>query len=98
MIESIAVDVETLGRDAAQHVADLGFVELITVVAEEDWLDRPIYRFDYLIDRGIDWKRAGLIRTRLAQKLRDELTALGDVHHPSIQIVSQADLSNRISA
>lgn len=98
MSQGETIDLKKLGRDAAQHVAGLGIATLVDVVSDEDFLDRPVYRFSYTLDENIDWQRAGLVRTRLNQRLRDGLSALGKNHYPVIQILSRADLDKRASA
>lgn len=98
MSNSATIDLQKLGRDAAMHVADVGKVELVDVVPGDDYMDRPVYRFAFLIDESVDWKSSGLVRIHLDQKLRDELVALGDAHYPVIQILSRAELSQRTGA
>jgi hypothetical protein len=82
---------EKLGLDAAEHAAGKGSVERVEVVSGEDSSDRPVYYFSFLIDQDRARQRAGLVRTRLIQKLRDDLIALRDGHYPVIRILSRTD-------
>jgi hypothetical protein len=84
-------DLVEIGRNVAQHVAGAGTVERVKVSAGQDSTDRPAYFFSFLIDRYRDGERAGLIRIRLEQKLRDELMARDDGHHPIVQVLNRAD-------
>jgi len=92
------LELEKLGRAAAEHVAGDGAVERVEVTRGEDASERPVYYFSFLIDQGRARQRAGLVRTRLVQKLRDDLVARGDGHYPVIQILSKDDWANRADA
>ena len=94
----MTVDLEKLGREAAQQVAGKGAVEDVEVVAGEDLSERPVYYFSFLIDQARARQRAGLVLTRLVQKLRDELIARGDGHYPVIRILSRTDWDRRKDA
>lgn len=98
MSQSDVVDIERIGRDAAQDVASLAAVELVDVVPDADFRDRPVYRFAFLIDENADWKLSGRVRIRLEQRLRDELAALGEVRYPILQMFSRSELSKRARA
>ena len=92
------LELEKLGRAAAEHVAGDCAVEQVEVTRGEDAAERPVYYFSFLIDQGRARQRAGLVRTRLVQKLRDDLDARGDGHYPVIQILSKDDWANRADA
>jgi len=94
----MASDLEKLGLDAARQVAGADAVEQVEVVSGEDASDRPVYYFSFLIDEGRSRQRAGLVRTRLVQKLRDELITRGDGHFPVITILSRIDWDKRAGA
>lgn len=98
MSQGNVVDIERIGRDAAQDAASLAPVELVDVVSDIDFRDRPVYRFAFLVDENIDWKLSGRVRIRLEQKLRDELAALGEVRYPILQMLSRSELSKRAGA
>lgn len=89
------LDLEKLGRDAAEHVAVADAVEQVEVAAGEDSTDRPIYRFSFLINHDRLQERIGMVVTRLHQRLRDELIELGDPHYPVIQIWDRRDWDKR---
>jgi len=91
-------DLEKLGREAAEYVAGAGVVEQVEVTRGEDASDRPVYFFAFLIDQGRARQRAGLLRTRLVQKLRDDLVSREDGHFPVIQILSKEDWAKRANA
>lgn len=95
MIEDATIDLEKLGRDAAEHVAALGAVEFVAAEPILDTLDEPAYRFSFMVDQNWkDWPqgRGGQILIRLGGKLRDELIMLGDERYPLIQLLSPSDL------
>lgn len=95
MPSDVAPDLEQLGRDAARQVAGEGAVEQVEVMPGVDASDRPVYRFSFLIDQARAQPRAGLLRIRLIQGLRDALTARNDGHLPVVQILSRSDWDKR---
>ena len=97
MSHDITADLEQLGRDAAQHVAGEEAVQEVEVMAGEE-SERPVYYFSFLIDQDRARQRAGLLRSRLIQELRDGLIARNDGHYPIIRILSRADWDKRASA
>jgi hypothetical protein len=97
MSQDATADLQQLGRDAAQYIAGKDAVQEVEVVTGEDF-DRPVYYFSFLIDQDRARQRAGLLRTRLVQKLRDELIARNDEHHPVIRILNRTDWDKRASA
>ena len=97
MSQDAAAALEQLGRDAAQNIAGEGAVQEVEVVPGEDF-ERPVYYFSFLIDQDRARQRAGLLHSRLVQKLRDELIARNDGHYPVIRILSRADWDKRASA
>jgi hypothetical protein len=94
----IGSELEKLGRAAAEQVAGHDAVEQVEVEHGEDAYERPVYHFDFLINQPRARQRAGLIRTRLVQKLRDDLVERGDGHLPVIQIFSREDWNKRKNA
>jgi hypothetical protein len=86
-------ELEKLGLEAAERVA--GAVEEVEVEAGEDDLGRPAYFFSFLVDQASARQRAGLVRIRLMQSLRDALAARGDGCHPVIRILDRADWERR---
>jgi hypothetical protein len=98
MGETVATDLELLGRKAAQQVAGDSSVEQVEVVSGEDQSGEPAYYFSFLIDQGRASQKAGLLRLRLIQKLRDELIARGDAHYPFIRILDKTDWDRRQGA
>ena len=91
-------ELKKLGLDAARHVAGRAAVKQVDVVHGEDSTGRPVYYFTFLIDQARARERAGLVRIRLIQKLREELIARSDGHLPVIQILSQDDWDERAVA
>ena len=98
MVEMDAATLESLGREAVEQVAGPDVVEAVAVAAGEDVSDRPTYQFAFLIDQGRARQRAGLLRIRLMQALRDRLIEQGDAHYPVIQILDRADWEKRRGA
>ncbi len=87
----IVAGLKKLGRDAAEHIAGTDAVGDVDVASGEDSSDRPVYYFSFLIDQDRARQRVGLVRTRLVQKLRDDLIALGDGHYPVVRILDRTD-------
>ncbi len=98
MSTKVEPDLEKLGRDAAEFVAGAGVVKQVEVTRGEDEFDRPVYFFSFLIDQARAAQRAGLLRTRLVQRLRDDLIAQGDAHFPIIEILNKDDWVKRAHA
>ncbi len=94
----IGLELEKLGRAAAEQVAGHAAVKQVEVERGEDAYERPVYYFDFLIDQPLAREREGLIRTRLVQKLRDDLVKRGDGYLPVIQIFSREDWNKRKNA
>lgn len=90
-----SVDLKELAREAVRLVAAPGDVEEIDVVAGEDFSERPIYTFSFLIPDRLERARAGLLRTRLSLKLRDLLIDARDGRYPMVQILKRTEWSNR---
>lgn len=97
MIQDATAALEQLGRDAAQNIAGEDAVQEVEVVPGYDF-ERPVYYFSFLIDQDRARLRAGLLLTRLIQKLRDELIARNDEHFPFIRILDRADWGKRTGA
>jgi hypothetical protein len=91
MDNPIDLDLEQIGRDAAAAVAGAENVEAVEAREIEDWTDKPAYFFSFLIEQDRDRLGPGVLRTRLAQRLRDELTARGDYRYPLVQIINRDD-------
>lgn len=87
-------NLEEIGREAARGVG-AGKVERVEVVTGPDSSDRPAYFFSFLIEPDRDRQRAALIRTRLAQKIRDELVTRGDDRYPFIRVLGREDWGKR---
>lgn len=97
MTKGANTDIESLGRVAAEEVAGKEAVEGVEVTSGYEF-DRPVYRFTFLIDQSRAKQRAGLVRTRLIQKLRDALDAREDERHPMIRILDRLDWDQHRSA
>lgn len=95
MIEGTVSDLERLGFNAAQEVAGKDAVKRVEVASGVDFFERPAYYFSFLIDQTLALERAGLVRIRLMQKLRDELAVRNDDHLPEIRILNQEDWDRR---
>lgn len=91
-------ELEKLGRAAAAQVAGDDAVEQVEVTCGVDSSERPVYFFSFLIDQGRARERAGLVRIRTAQKLRDDLMARGDGHYPMIRVLNKEDWARRSDA
>ena len=98
MIQIDETELAGIACEAATHVAGLGTVDRVTVVAGQDSTDRPAYFFSFLIDQGRDPRRGGLARIRLVQRLRDALLARDDGHYPIVEILNRADWERREGA
>lgn len=98
MQEHPPAKLKRLGRRAAEEVAGAEAVRQVEVEPGADTFGRPVYVFSFLIDQHHARQRAGLIRTRLIQKLHDALTELGDEHLPAIQILDRVDWDRRKGA
>ncbi len=95
MSGTAGAELEQLGRAAAEQVAGNGAVEGVEVGSGQDADNRPVYYFTFLINPDRARQRPGLIRTRLIQKLLDDLSARGDEHLPVIQILNREDWTKR---
>jgi hypothetical protein len=82
---------EQIGRDAAAAVAGAENVEAVEAREIDDWTEKPAYFFSFLIEQDRDRLGPGLLRTRVAQRLRDELIARGDYRYPLVQIINRGD-------
>ena len=98
MSKSMTSDLEELGRAAAEQIAGKEAVQDVEVAVGQDLSERPAYYFSFLIDQSRARQRAGLVRTRLVQKLRDDLIARGDEHYPVIRILDRTDWDRRKDA
>lgn len=84
-----------IGLEAARSVLGADKVEKVEVVCGNDSSDEPAYYFSFLIDQARNLEQAGLVRTRLAQKIRDQLVRRGDDGYPYISILSRRDWERR---
>jgi len=91
-------DIHQLGLDAARQVLGADAVKQVEVIDGADYWYRPAYHFTYLIDLARSQLQPGLVRTRLIQKLLDDLDARGDDHLPVIQLLDAADWEKRARA
>jgi hypothetical protein len=98
MVQDTVDNLEKLGLDAAREVAGPDAVELVEVVVGADYFERAAYDFSFLIDPDRLRQRIGLVLIRLSLKLRDELFARGDEHHPIIHLLDRTDWPRRASA
>jgi hypothetical protein len=81
MSQGAAATLEQIGRAAARDIAGETAVREVEVVPGEDF-ERPVYYISFLIDQDKARQRAGLLHSRLVQRLRDELIARDDGHFP----------------
>jgi hypothetical protein len=98
MVHLPETELQTIGRDVARSIVGAGKVSQVEVVTMPDSSDQPAYYFSFLFDQDRDRQRAALVRTRLAQKLRDELIARGDARYPFVRILSRQDWGARAGA
>jgi hypothetical protein len=100
MIEDNAPRLEELALDVARNVLgdDARAVKNVKVESAEDSSDKPIYVFTFLIDQHLVKQRAGLLRIRIGQQLRDALIAQNDAHYPMLRILDQTDWDRHASA
>lgn len=96
--ESTMPAIRELGLEAAREIAGPNAVDDVQVVEELDAEGSPAYRFDFLIDPAYIQLRPGLVRIRLGQRLRRDLTARGDAHRPLLRMLDRADWSRRLDA
>ena len=92
------IHLKDIGLDAAREVVGDGMAEEVEVITGPDSANRPAYYFSFLIEQDRDRQRAALLRTRLAQKIRDKLVSRGDAHYPFIRVFGRADWGKRLSA
>jgi hypothetical protein len=83
-----------LGRQAAGAVG-LGRVSEVEVFTGRDSSDQPALVFSFLVDQDRDRARAALLRTRLSQRLRDELLKREDARYPIIHLFTERDWEKR---
>lgn len=83
-------DLIKLARDAARAVAGVN-AEDVAVRAGEDSTGYPSYFFFMVVDRDHAPADFSLFRTRLSQKIRDDLLSREDSHYPFVQILSRSD-------
>ena len=98
MSQETADPLEKLALDAAEDVAGKGSVEQVEIVSGEEASGRPILHFSFLIDQGRARQRAGLVRTRLVQRLRDDPIAQGYGQYPIVRILNRTDWDRRANA
>ncbi len=98
MGETAETELLAIGREAARQVVGEDAGEHVEVRDGLDSTDQLAYYFTFLVDRDRERQRAGLVRTRLVQKLRDALMARGDDHYPVVQILDRADWEKRAGA
>ena len=98
MIQDTVENLEKLGLDAARDIAGPDAVEQVEVVVGVDYFERAAYDFSFLIDPDRLRMRIGLVLIRLGQRIKDELTARGDEHHPIIRLLGRNDWPRRASA
>jgi hypothetical protein len=98
MIQGYEADLKKLARDAAVDIAGPEAFEQVEVETVVDLDDRPAYYFIFLIDQERAWQRPGMVRTRLSQRLREELEARGDEHRPLLRMLDRSDWDKRGSA
>jgi hypothetical protein len=91
MNHQVDLDLEKIGRDAAAEVAGAENAEAVEASEIADRTDKPAYFFSFLIEQDRGHLGPGLLRTRLAQRLRDELIARGDYRYPLVQIINRDD-------
>lgn len=98
MTQGVIIDLERLGREAAEDAAGVDAVEQVEVMPGEDSTDQPVYHFSFLIDQSRARHGAGLVRLRLQQALRDRLLAQGDDRYPVVRILDRVDWPKRAHA
>jgi hypothetical protein len=89
--------VEKIGLEAAREVMGEK-IEEVEAEAGQDSSDRPAYFISFRIDPDQDRATAALLRTRLAQKIRDELIAQGDEGYPIIRMLNDEEWVRRARA
>jgi hypothetical protein len=91
-------EVTELGREVARQLVGADTVNAVEVKSGFDTSDEPAYHFWFRWDKDPDWRLMGLMRGKLAQKLRDELMARGDPGYPYVHILTPRDCDNRTGA
>ncbi len=82
-------ELQELGLAAARRAAGEDAIERVFVEDTIDSLDRPAYRFTYLLDEKRSKHDLGLTRIRIIQALLDDLDARGDEHRPRIVLLDR---------
>lgn len=98
MIQMSEAELEKLAREAALDIAGPEAFEQVEIETVVDLDDRPAYYFTFLINQDRARQRPGMVRTRLSQRLRDELEARGDEHRPLLRMLDRSDWDKRGSA
>jgi hypothetical protein len=98
MIQDTVENLEKFALDAAREIAGPDAVEQVEVVVGVDYFERPSYDFSFLVDPDRIQMRIGLVLIRLGQRIRDELNARGDEHHPIVRLLGRNDWPRRGSA
>jgi hypothetical protein len=88
-------DLKNIGRNIAAQILPDRKIEQIEVIASQDSSDQPAYFFSFLFNDDRDRQIGALLRTRLAQQLRDALLARGDASYPFIRFLSRQDWEKR---
>jgi hypothetical protein len=89
-------DLKILGLSAAGAVMGEGLAEEVDVTEGTDSSDLPAYFFNFMFEQDRDRQRAALVRTRLAQKIRDMLIDRGDGHYPFVRVLRREDWGKRV--
>jgi hypothetical protein len=99
MSEISDIELERIGRAAAEAVTGPGAVLDVDFEHYLDSTDQPAYMFSFVIDQSMEPKIApGLMRIRLRQRIRDELIARGDMTYPYLKVISPVDWHKPIHA
>lgn len=97
MTELLLASVENIGREAAHEVIGEK-VEDVEAAPGQDSSDGTAYFISFRFARDRDRAKAALLRTRLAQKIRDKLLEAGDEHYPIIRLLDDDEWMRRADA
>lgn len=95
MSQHIELDLEQIGRQAAEDVAGAENVEQVEAAEGEDWTYKPAYYFAFLIDKNQEDSPLGSLSSRISLRLRDELVSRGDYRMPFVRILNRRDWEKR---
>lgn len=88
-------ELKKIGVEAATEVYGPGVAKEVEVAPSADWAGDPADYFTFLVDEDPGSRDAVSRRTRVHEKIRDELMARNDTTYPYISVLSAQDWDKR---